>query len=759
MIHTMTSSQLLRRLRDTMAEAEEGQERLNKVVSLVADSLRTQVCSIYLRRDDGKMELSATKGLDAKAVHQTVMEQDEGLVGRVVRQGEPVNTDEATKTRGFSYRPETGEEIFHGFLGVPIQRLGKVMGVLVVQTEEARTFSTQEVSALEFVAIVLAEMAELGAFIDQHGGANIVNSQLPKLFRGVIGQEGVAEGVVVFHNPKVHIDRPVADDPEEETERLQDAFAVMDRELAKLAAPGRLMDDESNDILNVFESLSRDKGLRRRLVEDIERGLSAEAAVEMEQTRLRNRMRQITDPFLRERLSDIDELANRLLQVLSGYERPSAEDLPDNAVIVARNLSPTDLLEYGRKIKGVVLAEGAVGSHATIIARSWAIPMILQARHITDEANDGDRVLVDAEQGLVHLRPDDSVVQAFRDKLAMNEKAQAAYASIRELPAKTLDGVEIELMMNAGLLADLPSLKPSGAQGVGLFRTELQFLATSKLPKRDELVTMYSRIMDAAGERPVVFRSLDIGSDKVLPYIEHGIEPNPAMGWRAIRLGLDRPNLLKMQIQGLIRAARGRELRLMFPFVTVEEEFRQAKSITHHMLRLFERQGNEPPKRIYLGAMLETPSLAFASNDFFEAVDFLSIGGNDLKQFFFASDRENEKVRRRYDTLSPAYLKFLGMVAERSAASKTKLSFCGEDAGKPLEALALIAMGFRTLSMRPASIGMVKNLIRQVNLQDLRAAILNSMDLGDLGPRAALRKYLADHDVSNVPSIPSKVSG
>ncbi len=328
----VTSSTLLKRLRDTMAEAKEGQQRLDQVVHLIADSLNTQVCSIYLKREDGSFELSATEGLDKSAVHNTIMKKDEGLVGRVARDAAPLNTAEATKTRGFSYRPETGEEIYHGFLGVPIQRLGQVMGVLVVQTTESRVFSSNEVAALEIVAIVLAEMTELGAFIDdQKGGVLSQRQRHPRLFRGVIGQEGVAQGTVVMHNPRVNIDRPVADDPDEEKERLSDAFATLDEELSSLANPADLVEQEASEILSVFESVSRDKGFRRRLLQDIQSGLSAEAAVEMEQSRIRARMGQISDPYIRERLSDIDELANRILRILLGISQKNVTSLASNS--------------------------------------------------------------------------------------------------------------------------------------------------------------------------------------------------------------------------------------------------------------------------------------------------------------------------------------------------------------------------------------------------------------------------------------------
>ena len=741
------SSQLLQRLRNTMAEASEGQERLDKLTSLIATSLGAEVCSIYLRREDRKLELCATHGLSSAAVHQTIMNASEGLVGRVAESGKTLNTMEASKTRGFSYRPETDEDQYQGFCGVPIQRLGRVQGVLVVQTAEKRLFGPEAVSALEIIAIVIAEMSELGHFSSgELGGAMTAPRNAPQMFRGVIAQEGVARGEVIVHNPSIQIENPVADDPSHERERIEAAFLDLDRSLGQLKS--RDMNEETQEILQTFESFSRDKGFRRRLLEDIDQGLTAEAAVEVEQSRLRARMSKITDPYLRERMSDIDDLCNRLIRILVGRDA-SERKLPENAILVARNLGPAELMDYGRGIKGIILSEGSVGAHATIIARAWSIPLIIQAKNIHYEARDGDLVLVDAEQGVVHLRPDESVDAAFKDKLQMSKRAAAAYDVIRDLPAITKDGVRVRLKMNAGLLADLPSLMPSGAEGVGLFRTELQFLARQTVPRRNDMSDLYAHVMDAAGDKPVTFRTLDIGSDKILPKIRAEDEPNPAMGWRAIRMGLDRPNILKMQMQCLLRGAKGRDLRIMFPFITQRSEFDQAKSIFNDVYERHVGFRHLAPKSVELGAMLETPSLAFAPDSFFQAVDFISVGGNDLKMFFFAADRENERVRKRYDSLNTSYLSFLGQLSERCLAhNNMPMSFCGEDAGKPLEALAFVAMGFRFLSMRPASIGQVKHIIRQVDLGKVREVIDKAMREGDQSVRGALTDYLAKNGVT-----------
>ena len=738
------SRKLLRRLRDSMAEESAGQERLNHITQMIAEEMRTEVCSVYLFRDAETLELCATEGLNPSSVHQTRMRLGEGLVGRVAQSGQTVNEADAPSAKGFRYMPETGEEVYSSFCGVPIQRLGDKLGVLVVQSREARAFSEDEVYALEVVAMVLAEMTELGAFVGE-GEALRARHTNPMLFRGGIGQEGVAEGHVYLHEPRVVVTNPVADDPEAEVARLQeaiDALRVSVDDMLKSVGQDPV-DKDQREVLEAFRMFANSRSWKRRMEEDIAAGLSAEAAVEKEQSTARRRLGQSSDAYLRERLQDLDDLSNRLLRILTG-QGADAADMPDDAVLVARNIGPGELLDYGRgKLRGIVLEQGSVGSHAAIVSRAWAIPLIVHVGdQITTQALNGDHILVDGDQGLAHLRPDDSVVAAFRDKIAMQAEAQKRYAGIQKKPAESKDGTRVSLNMNAGLIAELPSLEGSGAEGVGLFRTELQFLARSKVPRRSDLVNIYSRVLDAAGGKRVVFRTLDIGSDKVLPYMKREDEPNPALGWRAIRVGLDKRGVMRMQLQALIRAAAGRPLTIMFPFVAQFDEFKAARSHVFDELEREDKLGHTLPERVEIGAMLETPSLAFAPRQFFEMADFISIGGNDLKQFFFAADRENERVRRRYDTLNVSYLTFLEQIVQRCDETETPVSFCGEDAGRPIEAMCFAAMGLRSLSMRPASIGPVKHLIRRVDLGEARAVIDRARESGEQSVRGHVMDWL-----------------
>lgn len=735
------SRKLLGRLREALAADSEGQARLDSVVNLIADSMQTEVCSIYLFRDPETLELCATKGLQPEAVHQTRMRLGEGLVGRTAKERSVINAADAPAEKGFRYMPETGEERYSSFCGVPIQRLGEVLGVLVVQSKAAREYTPDEVYALEIVAMVIAEMTELGAFVGE-GAALSARHQQPVLIRGSIAQEGVSEGQVFLHEPRVVVTNPISEDPAKEHERLNSAIEELRKAVDNMLVGARTVDADQVQVLEAYRMFANSDGWLRRMKADVENGLSAEAAVEKEQSLARARLTKAADPYLSERLHDLDDLSNRLLRILTGQGAEAKADMPENPILVARNIGPGELLEYGKALKGIVLEEGSVGSHATIVARAWAIPLVINARGVVSEALNGDTILVDGEQGIAHLRPDDTVHSAFRDKIAMQARAQARYASIRDLPAEAKCGSIVSLQMNAGLMADLPSLDGSGAEGVGLFRTELQFLVRNQMPRRAELSALYSRVIKAAKGKRIAFRTLDIGSDKVLPYMKPNDEPNPAMGWRAIRVGLDKPGVLRMQLQALLRAADGGPLAVMFPFVTQMDEFRKAKDEMDKALARETKLGHTLPKTLEVGAMLETPSLAFAPDAFFDEVDFISIGGNDLKQFFFAADRENERVRKRYDMLDISYLAFLEHIIKRCAAHDTPLSFCGEDAGRPVEALCLAALGLRTLSMRPASVGPVKHLLRRVNLDEVRAVMDEAKAQGEQSVRRAVADWL-----------------
>jgi len=736
---------LLRRLREIMAEPISAQDRLDKIVVLIAANMVAEVCSVYVLRADGTLELYATEGLNREAVHLTTMRAGEGLVGQIAEAAQPLALADAQTHPAFSYKPETGEEIYHGFLGVPILRAGNTLGVLVVQNRAHRTYSEEELEAAQTTAMVVAEMiasGELQAIAQE--GADIALKK-PLYLQGVSLAEGVGLGHVVLHEPRVVVKNLIAENADEEVERLEAAIKKVRASIDELIARGDVGDHgEHREVLETFRMFAHDQGWLRRMREAVMTGLTAEAAVERVQSDNRARMMRQTDPYLRERLHDLDDLANRLLHQLVGVDFVSdGADLPENAVVVARTMGPAALLDYDRaKLRGIVLEEGGPASHVAIIARALGIPAVGKVENATSLVEPGDAIIADGVAGEVQIRPRPDVEAAYAEKARLRAKRQEQYRALRDVAPVTADGCPIEIQLNAGLLVDLPHLEETGAHGIGLFRTEIQFMVAQQMPSTSEQQKLYRSVLDSVGDAPVVFRTLDIGGDKILPYMAAIEEENPALGWRAIRIGLDRPGLLRSQIRALLKAGSGRDVAIMLPMVATVEEFNRGRDIVNREITYLRRHGHDMPSAISLGVMVEVPSLLFQIREICEAADFISVGSNDLLQFLFAADRENRQVAQRYDPLSTASLRVLRLIADNAAEAQCKLSVCGEIAGRPLEAMALIGLGFRALSMAPSAVGPVKAMLLALNAEEAGTLIRSKLDEGDVNP--SLRGTLAE---------------
>lgn len=743
---------LLRRLREVMAEPISAQARLDKIVVTIAANMVAEVCSVYVLRADGILELYATEGLNRAAVHKAALSVGQGLVGTIAAEASLLNLPDAQTHPAFAYLPETGEEDYHSFLGVPILRAGRTLGVLVVQNKARKTYSDEEEEALQTTAMVIAEMiasGELAALASTPSGA--LDLARPMHLEGTALSDGVGLGYVVLHEPRVVVTNLIAEDPEKEMVRLEAAIASLRLSVDDMIERGEVAHHgEHRDVLEAYRMFAYDRGWARRMEEAIVRsGLTAEAAVERVQSDTRARMLRQTDPYLRDRLHDFDDLTFRLLRELVGKDEKK-QPLPENAIIVARTMGPAELLDYDRtRVRGLVLEEGAATSHVAIVARALNIATVGQVANVVSLAESGDAIIVDGETGLVHLRPPADVEHAYAEKVRFRARRQERFRRLRNKPAVTRDGVSISLNINAGLLFDLPHLDESGADGIGLFRTELQFMIASAFPRMGEQEQLYAKVLDGAEGRPVTFRSLDVGGDKVLPYMSRQVhEENPAMGWRAIRLGLDRPALLRTQIRALLKAAQGRELRLMFPMVSAVEEFRRAKELVGRELTFLDRHGYRRPESLKLGAMIEVPALLFELDELMAEVDFASVGSNDLFQFMLAVDRGNPNVTDRFDPISPPFLRALRSIVRAAVAHGRPVTLCGELAGKPLPALALIGIGFRSISMAPASVGPVKAMIRAVDTAALEAAMDDMLaDPNSRSLRKALEAYAADNDI------------
>jgi phosphotransferase system enzyme I (PtsP) len=699
---------LLRRLREVMAEPVSAQERLDKIVVLIAANMVAEVCSVYVLRSDAALELYATEGLKREAVHQTVMRSDEGLVGLVSSQASAINLSNAQAHPAFSFRPETGEEIYHSFLGVPVLRAGNTLGVLVVQNRARRTYSEEEVEALQTTAMVLAEMIASGE-LSRPGDQLAARSSVH--LKGAALCEGIALGHVVLHEPRVIVTNYIADDVPKELKHLSTAVETLRSSLDELLEHGDVVEGgEHRDVLEAYRMFAYDRGWVHKLEEAVMTGLTAEAAVERVQSDTRARMLRQTDPFLRERLHDLDDLANRLMRQLTGRDHaPSRESLPENAIVVARSMGPAALLDYDRKrLRGLILEEGGMHSHVAIVARALGIPAVGEVENATGMADQGDAIIVDGSTGELHVRPLPDMEAAYAERVRLRARRQQQYQALRDRPCVTKDGEQISLMLNAGLTVDLPHLADTGAAGIGLFRTELQFMVAQNFPRTSEQYALYRAVMDAAGDKPVVFRTLDIGGDKVLPYMRNVEEENPALGWRAIRLGLDRPGLLRSQLRALLRAAGSRALKIMFPMVATVQEFEQARELVERELTHLRRHGHKLPDEVQVGSMVEVPSLLYQLDELLERADFLSVGSNDLVQFLYAIDRGNPRVADRFDALSAPVLRALKDIADKGRAHHKPVTLCGEMASQPIGAIALAAIGYRAMSLTPSAVGPVK---------------------------------------------------
>jgi phosphotransferase system enzyme I (PtsP) len=721
---TRGSRTLLRQIRETMAGEVPAQAKLDAVVRIIAFSMVAEVCSIYLRRAGGEMELFATEGLAREAVHVTRLKTGEGLVGEIARQGRPVALSDAPSHPAFSYRPETGEDPYHSFLGVPLLRGGRTIGVLVVQNKTERSYSDEEVEDLQIVAMVLAELVGAGGLIGKEDFQGVeIAPDRPDRLKGAKFADGLAYGVAVLHEQPVAPEQLFSDDALAEDARLKTAIEALQAQLNRMLEGQHGLVGASYEVLDTYRMFAHDRGWKRSLEEAVKAGFTAEAAVERVRSEHRARLGQARDPYLRERLHDLEDLNDRLLRHLAG-DGHVARELPDNAVLIARNLGPADLLEYDRgKLKGMLLEEGSPASHAAIIARALDIPCVGRLAGLRDKVNEGDPVIVDAETGEAFLRPRADVVKALNTRLEVRAQRKAVFAGLRDTPAFTKDGHKISLLMNAGLAVDLDILGETGAEGIGLFRTEFQFMVAEEMPRLEAQTALYERVLDAAGDMPVIFRTLDLGGDKLLPYMELEREENPALGWRAVRMGLDRPALLRLQLRALLWAAKGRPLKIMFPLVASVDEFRAARAFVDAEVAWAQRRGRPAPSRLDVGAMIEAPSLVWHLDALLPMTDFVSVGTNDLMQYLFAADRGNPRVADRYDPLSPPALRALKQIQEACAETGTPVSVCGEMAGRPLEAFALVALGFERLSMPPTGIGPVKQMVLSCDREAARRGV------------------------------------
>jgi phosphotransferase system enzyme I (PtsP) len=732
---------LLSRLRNLRAH---GSAPLSALVQLVASELVSEVCSVYVQRPGDILELAATEGLNPDAVGRTRLRVGEGIVGLCAATGTVMNLPDAQNHPAFAYRPETGEEPFASMLSVPVRRSGRTLGVLVVQNRTPRNFTEPEVDDLETVAMLLAEMLSGSGATD--GSPEGLGATVPRLFTATPLMGGIAIGPIVLLRSARPVIRLLADDPKAEQARLDQAVDRMQRGLDDLFADvpnnGRAADvNASREVLEAYRLVAADAGWLRRVADVIRGGMTAEAAVQRVANELHDRMRRISDPYLRERLADMEDLANRLQTALIG-DVPVAP-MPEGAILLARRLGPAELLDWhARGIAGVAIEEASPAGHAAILARALGIPALGSLRGMLDSAEQGDDAVVDADDGQFILRPEAEVRRAYTRAQEARSAKYAELATWRGRPAATADGIGLKLMLNVGLSLELPQLERTGADGIGLFRTEIAMLARGSVADVAEQAAIYARVLDEAGDKPVLFRTLDLGADKLLPGTVTE-EENPAMGWRSLRVGLDRPALLRRQLRALLLAAGGRDLSVMFPMVATVAEFRAAKAL----LVAEAKRVRPTPGTLKIGTMLEVPALMWQLPELLKEADFISVGSNDLLQFLFAADRGTPSLYDRYDFLSQPMLDLIEQLVVAAKAACVPVSVCGEAASRPLEALVLAALGVTTLSMPASGILPIKAMFAQVDLQSFRSVLTAIRRGGGFGLREPVATWAREQAI------------
>lgn len=723
--------------------------RLNKVVAMMGEKMNADAAACYLVIDDNYLELFAASGFDPNLINKISLKVGEGIIGGIAKNRRTTTVEDIWQHPDFLYRTEAGEENFKSFLGTPLIRWGRAIGVLALYKTELYDFKKEDIEALETLAMFFAEWAgsdEMreykNTFIKKRG-----LTTRDKL-KGLSLSRGYGFGSAIVHRRRQIVTKIFADDKQAELERLADAHTRMNKDLDEKFTTSKLGIGEHADILDAYRMFAKDKGWYNKIAGHVEGGLTAEAAVERAFEDMWNRLSGTQDNYLKERLHDLRDVADRLLAYLNGDNTDiKATDLSE-IVVVAQTMGPADLMDYDyHKIKALILEDGTATMHVAIVAKALGIPVVSKIKGLFKEIKSGEILAVNGDEGIVYLRPSTKIIDSFRQKLIERDEQAAQMAELKKLPAKTLDKQHVNMYINVGLDFDLEYIENTNCDGVGLYRTEIPFMAAEKMPDVETQIDYYKKLMDKAGDKKVVFRSLDVGSDKLLPYWTYSGEENPAIGWRSIRITLDRRAILRQQMRAFIRASAGKELNVMFPMIANLTEFRDAKETLMLEWEKEKRRSKNVPSRVNVGLMIEVPSVVFQLDAILPEADFVSVGTNDLAQFVFACDRTNNRLAERYDVLSVPFLRVMQEIITKANKAKVLCSVCGEMASNPIEAMVLLGLGYRNLSISGASFGKVKKMIRSANTKELADYIHTLLDFNQRTLRPQLIAYANDHGI------------
>lgn len=740
---------ILKQLRTISESGDSLSVKLDKIVKMIAEEIGADAASFYVAVDGRRLELFSSYGFNPDAVHKVSFRFGEGLTGEVAQNNRTLNVADAWAHPKFVHKEDLGEDDYKSFVGVPLIRWSRSIGVLSLQTKAVREFSSLDVEILETVAMILSEIVsseEMSEFKNSFNKGQGLNER--EKLKGLSLSKGYGLGTAVVHRRRQTVTKIFSEDKVKELHRLEIAHAQMNADLDEKLASTKLGIGEHVDILDAYRMFAKDKGWYKKIADNTQSGLTAEAAVERAYEDMWNRLSGTTDSYLKERLHDLRDVADRLQSYLRGDYGSISGVESDDIIVIAQTMGPADLMDYDyTKIRGLIIEDGTPTMHVAIVAKALNIPVVAKIKGIFEEARTGEQVAVDGNDGYVYMRPSPLVIDKFKAKIAEKEKLQAKLAELKNLPAQTKDGVKVNLYLNVGLSFDLDYIESTNCDGIGLYRTEIPFMASDVMPDVERQTSYYRELMDKAGDKKVIFRSLDVGSDKLLPYWGNVGEENPAIGWRSIRITLDRRAILRKQMRAFLRGAAGKELNVMFPMVSNLAEFEEAKETLLLELEKEKRRSSEVPAKVNIGLMIEVPSVIFQLDAILEQADFISIGTNDLAQFIFACDRGNPRLTERYDVLSAPFLSMMGEIVSKANAAGVYCSVCGEMASNPIEALALIGLGFRNLSMSGSSFGRVKSMVRSMNVEDVADYVHTLLKSQKRTLRPQLISYAYDHGI------------
>jgi phosphotransferase system, enzyme I, PtsP len=740
---------VLRNIVQEVNAAGDLEEALQIIVRRVRAALNTQVCSVYLRDPaNGRYVFRATQGLNPKLVGVASLAASDGLVGLVAERGEPVNLEEAESHPRFCFMPGIGEEHFHAFLGVPIIHQRGVLGVLVVQQAERRRFDESDEA---FLVTLSAQLAGVIAHAQVTGvvATQALTGAAPAKIVGVPGAPGVAIGTAVVISPGADlyaVQPRAAQDKRKEVRAFREALQAVQKDIQQVAENlGAELSPEDHALFDVYISILDDSTIGAEVVKLIKAGEWAQGALSQVMIQHIRHFERMEHSYLKERAVDVRDLGTRVLSYLQAANQ-EPRVYPDQTILVSEELTATSLGEIPReKLAGLISVRGSSNSHVAILARAMGVPTVMGALNLPYAKLQDREVIIDGYNGTVHLNPLPDIKQRFQRVVDEDRALSRDLESLRDEPCVTLDGHRVPLWVNTGLMVDVARSLEQGAEGVGLYRTEVPFLLKDRFPSEEEQRQIYREQLEAFAPRSVTMRTLDIGGDKALPYFPIE-EENPFLGWRGIRVTLDHPEIFLAQVRAMLKANEGLgNLRIMLPMVCNTAEVDEALELidrSHRELLQDGLKGALPP----VGVMVEVPAAVYQARALARRVDFLSVGSNDLTQYLLAVDRNNARVAHLYHSLHPAVLQALAYVATASQSESVPIGICGELAGDPGGAVLLLGMGYNVLSMNAISLPRVKKALRNVRRSEARRLLKDVMQLDcAMEVNAHLEHFLAQH--------------